>query len=608
MQYPYQREQCIVLAVELFSSSKFLTYAAMSFVQSERKQLGPKTPICTENASVEARSLLDKDDILSEAATPSRLSFYFENQPAKASPRRASPNHSPVHHQIQRVFPSQRRMSLDRKPSYEGFAMSPNSSLIHNVARNSLNREKPRVSVDNSNREVMAGLIRLKNLARSRSVGGRNAYPRTYTEFPRSSSLHAQKSLGVHSDSIEDSPGFLARERIASNLTQLRRSVDICEIPRLTVELEEGPGVGSSNERRQKFIDYVNSELRNPHNHEREAVEQVTLNLKKSLRSLNVKETYRAFQKEKANIRRSLIDGDHRSSPQASVASRLDGRSPQREPSVPRDDFEGRRGGPNVVARLMGLEEFSSPPSREPKEAGSIGMVSKCPSPDTRLGGCDAYRHGQSRERILMPKHCLMDGMPFPMQQQEALEALKSKHTTSVKQLDKECPLPSVQVCKYPTSSHEALHAGIIQLQQLRFWNAMEERDTLNQILGTLQLKGLLHSPQRKSREAASRVTSSSPTPACTDHDNALDNPAPPEYGRLKYQSRKSTSDKHDGTIVIMKPSQTKIDDASPNKVADCKSNRSESFGGSEATTSTRFSVEDGYGLSLFPLNVQCFL
>ena len=502
-----------------------------------------------------------------EAAAPSRLSSDFVNQTSRISEderlRRETPEHPTVLELKSPVTPAipsaQRRMSIDGRLSFENFPRSPGSSLIRNIVINSLQKENPRESVDNSNREVMAGLIRLKNLARSRSVGGRNGYSRTSVEFPRSNSLSAQRSSGIYKDGDEamcvdsDAPELLAREKVASNLTHMRRSINGSEALRLTVELEEGPGFGTKKLRR------INS-----HNYyERDATRQALMNLDKSLSTVDLKESFRNLQREKS-IRRSLVDGEQTSPAEVCVMPRpcVDGRrSPPRELLNSREEQEGRRGGSNVVARLMGLEEFTSPPTlhKDCKDDGAI----------------DTNGHGQQRRgRSLSPKHRLMDGMPSPMRHQEAREALKSRLTKSMKHFYEEGQLLNL---KTPSPTREPLHGDIIQrLQQLRSRNSVEERETLNQILETLQLKGLLHLPQRKSS-------------------------ATPEYVRQRFATAEDTPEllcrepmtghrmKHDATIMVMNLAQ---------KDADCKSIRSECSERSEATTGTRFSNEDGYGIS----------
>ncbi|XP_024359714.1 uncharacterized protein [Physcomitrium patens] len=564
------------------------------YLRSGTKPARSRTAMYEANMSVEEWPSINKKEIPPEEIPPSRVSFYFENQPGRASPRRASPRHSPVHPKNLPLFPAQRRMSSDRRPSYENFPKSPDSSIIRNVVLNSLHKEKSRVSVDNSSRETMAGLIRLKNLARSRSVGGRNASARAGAEFPRSNSLGEQRSLEVYSDCIEEPLGFLARERITSNLIHLRRSVDSREISRLTVELEEGPGVGSFKDRRQKFVDDRSSHLNNFHKHESDAARQAALDLEKSLYALNLKESFRTFQKDKTYIHRSLVSGDVRRSPQAAAASKIGGRSPRREQMTRRVDFEGRCGGTNVVARLMGLEELSVPSTRmDLTEAGATDMNSKSLSADTEHGKCDEYRHGSYRGRYLSRKHRLMDGMPSRIRQQEVREALKSKITKSKNYFHEEGPLLTIQGCKSPTSTHEPLHDDIMQrLQQLRSWNATEEREILSQILETLQLKGLLHLPRSNSREAADRVTRNIPTQMNSDEVNVFEYRADSGHDWRKFSTRQDSSLKHPATIMIMRPSPTKMEVASMHKHADCKCNGSESSERSEAT-STRLSNED---------------
>lgn len=533
-----------------------------SFWQFEEQHPGAKVSFYEENrgsAAMEEGVLTTKEE-----ASPCRLSSHFVNQPPRISENESPRRETPGIPTLQRKSPgtpgtpaAQRRMSIDGRLSFENFSRSPDSSLIRNIVVNSLHKENPRASVDNSNREVMAGLIRLKNLARSRSVGGRNGYSRTNAEFPRSSSLSAQRSSGIFKDGdelaihAEDAPELLVRERIASNLTHPRRSVNGSETPRLTVELADGPGVGTKELQRMNSYNY----------HERDSARQAVMNLDKSLAALDLKEPYRALHREKS-IRRSPVDAEQT---EASVAPRACGdatRSPPRELPSSRDEHEGRRGGANVVARLMGLEEFSSsPPLR--KDAGSK----------------DGIGDGQERRgRSPSPKHRLMDGMPSPLRQQEAREALKGRLTKSMKHHYEEGPLLTLQGGKPPSPTLEPLHGDIIQrLQQLRSRNSVEDRETLNQILETLHLKGLLHSPQRKSS-------------------------ATPEYVRQKCATTRGASDQAfyepmtDNKmksilgmkpILVMKPSQ---------KDADCKSGRSECSEKSDATTVSRFSNEDGYG------------
>ncbi|KAG0564252.1 hypothetical protein KC19_8G096100 [Ceratodon purpureus] len=523
--------------------------------EGQHAQLWSKREENRGSAVVEERVSFSKEE---EAL--SLISSDFVTQTSRISVNETPQTETPAESRSPRTpvtATAPRRTSTEGRPSFENFCRSPDSALIRNVVVNSLHKEKPRVSVDNSNREVMAGLIRLKNLARSRSVGGRNGYSRTSVEFPRSSSLSAQRSSGIYKDGneamcVEDAPELLAREKVASNLTHLRRSINGSETHRLTVELEEGPGVGTKKLQRTNSHNY----------YERDAARQAVMNLDKSLAALDLKESFRALQREKST-RRSFVDKEQTSPAEVFVtpSSCVDGRkSPSRELPSSRDEQEGRRS--NVVARLMGLEEFSCPPTlrKDCKEAGSI----------------NAMGHGQQRRgRSLSPKHRLMDGMPSPLRQQEAREALKSKLTKSMKHFYDEGPLLTLQGCKTPSPTLEPLHGDIIQrFQQLRSRNSAEERETLNQILETLQFKGLLHSPQRKSSGTPEFVRQRSANAKHTSEQSCRESMA---ERKIKHEETNN--------MVMIKPTQ---------EVADCKFNRSECSERSEATTGTRLSNEDG--------------
>jgi hypothetical protein len=606
-----------------------------------------------------------------EPTTPS-LSFYFRDQQSRTpehpiKQKDASKTSYIAQKEALKPSAAQPRGFLDRSASSKNSRKSA-ASDIRDIVRESFHKEKPRMSVDTANKEIISGLTHLKNLPRSISVNARYGYCKSPLQFPRSTSVDAQISSRMYSDGSETTciaelPRFQSREINVRNLTNPRRSFENNDsVPRLTVELEEGPRLGSSNSDRRRSLDNPEKQIRptgldDPSRYERQTTTLVGFDFRESLRAVDFKESQNGKE-----AHRFSVDG-MRDMPRPSSAPRLsvDGRDTSQREQQPssRDEYElTKRRGTNVVARLMGLDELPCPSAEKESKCtntkssareenliqGCIPAGSQCrkriENSTLIQRGSQGNRDGQRRARSVSPNHHLMDGMPPLFRQQEAREALKNRIAKSKKHFCDDEPLQS---CSKPSSpSHEPLHGDMLQrLQQLRSRNSAHERKTLNQILEAIQLKGLLHPPRRKDmiQTASPPVVNKFPilVDSISQHERTkeapnaspnlllrglehmdLEHQATPKFGgqgtaniesrRKQISPEDSNSHKieQDASIVVMRPIHTKVNRAPLTKDLDSLSSKSGSSDRSFMPASTRASSDNGYAFLHAHLDFPC--
>lgn len=638
-------------------TTEYSQRAQCASIDKEKYFTKPSPTVTTERKA----QLKDTEEI----ATP-RLSFYFkdhhvQNSPENAALQRDATRHSfSVQTDTPRISGAQPRASVDGKISEKSVSKS-SSPNIRDIVRASFYREKPRTSIDMSNKEAMLCHKNLKNLPRSSSVDGRDGCTQTtHVEFPRSSSVNAKVSSHLYNYGNVGTR-ILQEFEPPRNLTNPRRSYDGKEVPRLTVELEEGPKLGTFKDDRRKPLGWQGVQkpvgLNDTSRYERHSSIATGFDFRESLRAVDFKDPLPTARNGREGHRFS-VDGT-RDAPHGNIRPRLsvDGRDgTQRELPSMRDEYDSRRRGGNVVARLMGLEELpfspsekatnSKPPSGEAKLIqGLLYGPAGSPHPREReehfyvhdkdyhmkKEGLDVPVDGHTRPRSLSPKHHLVDGMPL-FRQLEAREALKIRLSQS-NNLPHE-DLNTVQN-SHPSPSPEPLHGDMMQrLKQLRSRNSAHERNTLKQILEAIQLKGLLHPPGHKMAQKAALESYAGPPMVDMESQNqpAREQPnASPNFSgpfrrldqmELEYQAspkvggqhcsdiesrikkpfaeeKQGLSAEHDAAIVVMKPINTKAREVigAPSESIQSKelSSRFASSDRSLITSTTRTSTDQRY-------------
>lgn len=359
----------------------------------------------------------DQSPMYSEESV-SGLAFYY-NEPVREATTTASAA-NPFEHSdlvkreynnkpnavLPRVAPEAARVANNKEPLQS-------SSDIRDIVRASFHRERPReITVKEKPRTSVDGNQchgYLKNLPRSSSVDGkdrlrlsvdgRETAPKQPADLPRSSSVDGRGSSRMMADwkdvlrHSSGSPRMTSKEKdlLKSSTAGRNSSEGRSDATRLTVELKEGPRLSVSVDDRRSFTE-GRASPRPVRSNSRCADQSSDMpvqpfDFKESLRAADFKDTLRSSQKGREGPRFS-VDGT-RDIPRAPIAPRLsvDGRDSAHSCAVPRrlkldgrdasrrenrqgihkksdyfidNDTEGdvHRKAPNVVARLMGLEEL----------------------------------------------------------------------------------------------------------------------------------------------------------------------------------------------------------------------------------------------------------
>ena len=365
--------------------------------------------------SVDQKSQLDQSSTYSEESAPG-LQLYYNEPPREITLAAKEPLRLPEIGRREYYEPA----AVSPRASIKDPSKAIPDS-IRDIVRASFQREKSRDPIKEKPRASVDGYQShsyLKNLPRSSSVDGRVAsrpsldgreeVARQAADLPRSCSVDGRG--GYLKDGFWSSSGSprvtrekdltkpsiesreLPRLSVARNL---RDSIEERVVTRLTVELKEGPRLSvSKDDRRAVTGRRDSSSLLGPYTRYAETRDQSTtaFDFRDSLRAADLKDSLRAVQKVRDGPRFS-VDGT-RDAPRASIAPRLsvDGRDsaqcalprrfhrdavrssnhsrdsneycfPQQRPEqdvAKGVECEARRRVPNVVARLMGLEELPS--------------------------------------------------------------------------------------------------------------------------------------------------------------------------------------------------------------------------------------------------------
>lgn len=467
-----------------------------------------------------------------ENKTP-RLSFYFRKPSPTGTPTQASVNGRQTEQNVPRVS-----SSMDNE----------------DMACSSFCREKPqivtegpinRAALESLDMEgVSSGLPSLKILPRSRSISGRDKSQgqlspvdprirsRAYIErFAGRRDVMELPSSASRGSDVKD-----PRLSIENNFTNPRRSFEGNEVPRLTVDLEEGPRLSGFKEDQSISLDGDDTPLPvvlDKNSHFRKQACVLGSDFRDTMRVVDFKDSLQATQKGRDRHRYS-VDGT-RDPPQVSTcAPRLsaDGRdvTQRQKAELQAKTSEGMQRGLSVVARLMGLEEIPSPspslqnvqhikpPSREakliqgllqytpprlatepaPRQSGKYASLQEKGGRPMRNQGEGCQEPMPRPKLALSPKHLLMDGMPHIFRQQVPRDASNNCHPNVTKHFMEEST-PTMPPDTNPSPGPEPLHGNMAhRLRQLRLRNLVQERKTLKHILEALQLKGLLHAPRHK--------------------------------------------------------------------------------------------------------------
>lgn len=413
----------------------------------------------------------------------------------------------------------QRRVFLDARDSCMSATKIPNH-CIRDILQTSLCREESTLTLHTVTKEVTSGLsINLENLPQSASVNLELRDLRQDLKFPVMSS----NSVGTSSQPlrteghgalrITDSPEFQLQETdvIARSLPNSRRFFGGEKIaPRLTVELEESPKLGSHktmNPRRQC----------NPSTYEKYEPAHRRCYLRNLFRAGKAKDS----KKEAVEFAEDSI-GD---SPYTAIPSRLStaGRNASQleQPIIQVDRYWGS----DCIDRLLGTEECPHPYPKQSiyDETGDckfpmveanvlqgvvlnspgclpsgewdqlIRMSEKWTSRQERL---ENRENGENRIRYRSPEHRSVDYRPPLFRNQEARGALACRIAESQKKSSAaEALLPSFEM--FPTTQCPVREDLKQQLEQLQLENLAHEKESLTHILEVERLSGLLHHHRR---------------------------------------------------------------------------------------------------------------
>lgn len=418
----------------------------------------------------------------------------------------------------------QRRVFLDARDSC--MSATKTNHCIRDILQTSLCREESTLTLDTVTKEVTPGLsINLENLPQTASVNLELGDLRQDLKFPvMSSNAAGTSSQPLHTEGhgalcITDSPEFQLQDTnvIAGSLPNSRRFFGGENIaPRLTVELEESPKLGSRktmNPRRQC----------NPSIYEKYEPAHRRCYLRNLFRAGKAKDSMRTSQSKKEAV--EFAEDGIGDSPYTAIPSRLStaGRNASQleQPIIQID----RHWGSNCIDRLLGTEECPHPfpeqsiydetgdckfplveanvlqgvvlnspgclPSGEWDQL--IRMSEKWTSRQERL---ENRENGENRIRYRSPEHRSVGYRPPLFRNQEARGLLACRVAESqIKSSATEPLLPSFEM--FPTTQcpvHEDLKQ---QLEQLQLENLAHEKESLTHILEVERLSGLLHHHRR---------------------------------------------------------------------------------------------------------------
>lgn len=419
----------------------------------------------------------------------------------------------------------QRRVCLDARDSSMS-ATKISNLCTRDILQTSLHREVSTLTLDTVTKEVTSGLsINLENLPQSASVDLELGDLRQDLKFPvMSSNAAGTSSQPLHTEGhgalrTTYSPEFQLQETnvIARSLPNSRRFFGGEKIaPRLTVELEESPKLGSHktmNPRRQC----------NPSIYEKYEPTHKRCYLRNLFRAGKAKDSMRTSQSKKEAV--EFAEDGIGDSPHTAIPSRLStaGRNASQleQPIIQID----RHWGSNCIDRLLGAEECPHPYPEQSiyDETGDckfpmveanvlqgvvlsspgclpsgewdrlIRMSEKWTSRQERL---ENRENGKNRIRYRSPEHRSVDFRPPLFRKQEAREALACRVAESQKKSSATEPLlPSFEM--FPTTQcplHEDLKQ---QLEQFQLENVAHEKESLKHILEVERLSGLLHHHRR---------------------------------------------------------------------------------------------------------------
>ena len=415
----------------------------------------------------------------------------------------------------------QRRVFLDKRDSCTS-ASKISNICIRDILQTSSYREESTLTLDTVTKEVTSGLsINLENLPQSASVNLELGDLRQDLKFlVMSSNAAGTRSQPLHTEGhgarrITDSPKFQMQETnvVTRSLPNSRRFFGGEKIgPRLTVELDESPKLGSHKTMKPR-------RQCNPSIYEKYEPTHRRCYLRNLFRAGKAKDSVRTIQSKKEAV--EFAEDGIGDSPYTAIPSRLSaaGRNASQldQPIIQID----RHWGSNCIGRLLGAEECPHPYPEQSiyDETGNckfpmveanvlqgvvlnspgcslsgewdqlIRMSEKWTSRQERL---ENRENGENRIRSRSPEHRSVDYRPPLLRNQEAREALacrvaefqrKSSATEALEMF------PTTQC-----SLHEDLKQ---QLEQLQLQDLAHEKESLKHILEVERLSRLLHHHRR---------------------------------------------------------------------------------------------------------------